>query len=239
MRTSILLLLAALLAFVGCHRDYNPTSTSIRHSSECALLSAVYTALDGHDLGEYKIDEAWVESEPDFSVQRLVIRLKGPHRGTEVSIMELEEPKYLTWTGPDNSIYEVWAIADPFPSELTLVCGHDRARIVLKDTVIVHVDAAGLLESITLPAFVVLATLMLGSLPPMLRFYYRRQWRVPLLHIFALVGVVALALLLVNEFSLSLHKMPVSLPSGEGAQYSILPDVRYLLFSTAPSMSLS
>jgi len=121
----------ALVPLVGCQRDYQ-TSTSVDHSRDRGLLKAEYVVPNDAELGDYRIIEVWAETDRDSGTEQLIVRLKGPHHGTEPRV-EVAEPKnvqYVSiWSERNGPPYEVWAAPDPLPEVLTLPGGDKMIEI--------------------------------------------------------------------------------------------------------------
>lgn len=132
MRITVLAALVfAFVPFAGCQRYYQ-TSTSVDHSRGRGLLKAEYAIPDDAEIGDYRIIEVWAETDRVSGTEQIIVRLKGPHHGTEPRV-ELVEPKnvrYVSiWSERNGPPYEVWAAPDPLPEVLKFHGGDKTIEI--------------------------------------------------------------------------------------------------------------
>ena len=95
----------------------------MEHSRNRGLLSAEYVVPADAEFGEYRIIEVWTETDPDSQTTQLIVRLRGPHHGTEprVTIVAPKNVRYLSaWSEPNGPPYEVWAVPEPLPEVLKM-----------------------------------------------------------------------------------------------------------------------
>jgi hypothetical protein len=124
----------AIVFLVGCHQHYQ-TSDSVDHARKRGLLIADYVVPDDANLGEYQVLEVWAETDRESGTQQLIVRLKGPHHGTEprVQIAEPGNVQYLSiWSKRNGPPYEVWAAPDPIPEVLKLQRGNRTIELTCR-----------------------------------------------------------------------------------------------------------
>ena len=118
--------IATLLAatWIGCAPEPTPpSSSSAAQARSRGVLVAEYTVPDKASTGEYRVVEVWVERAGGTRELLLVVRLAGPHVGTEprMQVAGLKETDYRTvWSERDGPPYEVWSAPTPLPETLTL-----------------------------------------------------------------------------------------------------------------------